>query len=223
MKKLLLSLACIACVLSMFSSCVNMKDIMDSTDPEIKITIYGNVSDAETGESLSNVSVSAISLDGLGGATAKSVTGNDGNYEMVVSTESFSNTIRAEKTKYETVELKIEMTGTWTKDQNYKADIQMHKEAVVYKGVVKDTKGYTLSGAKIDVSISTGTYSSQTLATAFTDEYGEYQVEVPRVIDEDNPKNNWTNTIKVTKAGYISQTQKVSHTVFLRIMDINIL
>lgn len=213
MKKNLLSIACIACVLSMFSSCVNMKDIMDSTNPEIKITIYGNVSDAETGESLSNVSVSAISLDGDGGTTAKSVTGNDGNYEMVVSTESFSNTIRAEKTKYETVELKIEMTGTWTKDQKYKADIQMHKEAVIYKGVVKDNKGYTLSGAKIDVSISTGTYSSQTLATAFTDEYGEYQVEVPRVIDEDNPKNNWANTIKVTKAGYISQTQKVSHTV----------
>lgn len=205
-------MACIASVMGMFTGCVNVKEIMDSTNPEIKITIYGNVSDADSGDPLSGVSISAMGEDGLGGAAAKSVTGSDGNYEMEVST-SFSNTIRAEKTKYESVELKINMVGTSTKDQKYKADIQMHKEAVIYKGVIKDTKGYTLSGAKIDVSIPTGNYSSQTLATAFTDEYGEYQLEVPRVVDGDEPKNNWTNTIKVTKAGYVSQTQKVSHTV----------
>ena len=210
-KKHYILIACIACVVCMFSACVNMKDVMNSTDPEIKITIYGNVSDAETGESLSNVYISAISADGLGGATAKSVTGADGNYEMEVSTESFSNTIRAEKAKYESVELKLEMTGTWTKDQKYKADIQMHKEAVIYKGVVKDTKGYALNGARINVSVGSG-YNAQNLATTFSDENGEYKVEVPRIIDEDNPKASWTNTISVSKAGYVSQTQKVSHT-----------
>lgn len=209
-----LSIACIACILCMFTGCVNVKEIMDSTNPEIKITIYGNVSDADSGDPLSNVSVSAIGYDGYGGATAKSVTGNDGNYEMEVSTESFSNTIRAEKTKYESVELKINMAGTWTKDQKYKADIQMHKEAVIYKGVIRDSKGYTLEGAKIDVSLGGG-YNAQKLATTFSDENGEYSVEVPRVLDEDseNQKKSWTNYVTVSKAGYVSNSQSISHTV----------
>jgi len=208
-----LSIACIACILYMFTGCVNVKEIMDSTNPEIKITIYGNVSDADSGDPLSGVSISAMGEDGLGGAAAKSVTGSDGNYEMEVST-SFSNTIRAEKTKYESVELKINMVGTSTKDQKYKADIQMHKEAVVYKGVVKDTKGYTLSGAKIDVSLGGG-YNAQKLATTFSDENGEYSVEVPRVLDEDsgNQKKSWTNYVTVSKAGYVSNSQSISHTV----------
>lgn len=208
-----LSIACIACILCMFTGCVNVKEIMDSTNPEIKITIYGNVSDADSGDPLSGVSISAMSEDGLGGAAAKSVTGSDGNYEMEVST-SFSNTIRAEKTKYEAVELKIEMTGTWTKDQKYKADIQMHKEAVIYKGVIKDSKGYTLDGAKIDVSLGGG-YNAQKLATTFSDEYGEYSVEVPRVLnaDSENQKKSWTNYVTVSKAGYVSNSQSISHTV----------
>lgn len=208
-----LSIACIACILYMFTGCVNVKEIMDSTNPEIKITIYGNVSDADSGDPLSGVSISAMGEDGLGGAAAKSVTGSDGNYEMEVST-SFSNTIRAEKTKYESVELKINMVGTSTKDQKYKADIQMHKEAVIYKGVVKDTKGYTLSGAKIDVSLGGG-YNAQKLATTFSDENGEYSVEVPRVLDEDseNQKKSWTNYVTVSKAGYVSNSQSISHTV----------
>lgn len=199
--------------MGMFTGCVNVKEIMDSTNPEIKITIYGNVSDADSGDPLSGVSISAMGEDGLGGAAAKSVTGSDGNYEMEVST-SFSNTIRAEKTKYESVELKINMVGTSTKDQKYKADIQMHKEAVIYKGVIKDTKGYTLSGAKIDVSLGGG-YNAQKLATTFSDENGEYSVEVPRVLDEDseNQKKSWTNYVTVSKAGYVSNSQSISHTV----------
>ncbi|MBR4704340.1 MAG: hypothetical protein IKP02_01915 [Paludibacteraceae bacterium] len=213
MKKRIFLIAWIASVMGMFTGCVNVKEIMDSTNPEIKITIYGNVSDADSGDPLSGVSISAMGEDGLGGAAAKSVTGSDGNYEMEVST-SFSNTIRAEKTKYESVELKINMVGTSTKDQKYKADIQMHKEAVIYKGVIKDTKGYTLSGAKIDVSLGGG-YNAQKLATTFSDENGEYSVEVPRVLDEDseNQKKSWTNYVTVSKAGYVSNSQSISHTV----------
>ena len=215
MKKRIFLIAWIASVMGMFTGCVNVKEIMDSTNPEIKITIYGNVSDADSGEPLSGVSVSAMDDIGLRGAAAKSITGSDGNYEMSFNFMSSTNLIRAEKSKYETTDVTINTDGSWSNsdEHRYKVDIQMHKEAVIYKGVVKDTKGFALSGAKIDVSIPTGTYSSQTLATAFSNEYGEYQVEVPRVVDEDEPKNNWTNTIKVTKAGYVSQTQKVSHTV----------
>ena len=212
MKKQFVLLACIACILCVFSGCCS-KD-KDSTNPEIKITIYGNVSDADSGAPLIDVSVSALSEDGQE-IIANTVTDNDGDYEIEVSTESFSNTIRAENTKYETVELVIEKSGSWTNNQKYKADIEMHKQVVIYKGVIKDSKGNKLAGAQIDVSRGTGS-GAQKLARATSDKNGEYSVEVPRVVDSKDPANqkkSWTNYVTVSKAGYVSNSQSISHTV----------
>ncbi len=212
--KRVLYLACIAIVMCVYSGCKKFDNSSD--DPDIQITIYGNVSDAESGEALSNVAISALSVDGMGGAVGKSVTGFDGNYEMVTKAMSFANVIRAEKAKYETTETQIERSGSWEKDQKYKVDIQMHKDAVTYKGTIKDTQGNLLADAKVYVYYYSGSYQ-EGIASAFTDDNGKYEVEVPRISDgnddsESGKKKNWTNYIQASKNGYTPQTQNVSHT-----------
>ncbi len=219
MKKHFLLIASLICFAGFFSGC-NVKDLMTNLDSDIKITLYGNVSDAITGEPLSDVSISAVTSDGYGGAVGKSVTGADGNYEMIVNSSSFTNVVRAEKAKYETKNTKIEISGSWEKDQKYKLDIQMRKEAVIYKGVVKDSKGFTIDNAKIEVKDGSGYYANK-LTSTFTDQYGEYTIEVPRIKKEGeyqeeiysgNTKNiSWTNYIEVSKIGYTYANQSVSH------------
>lgn len=208
-------ITCIFCmIICVCSGC--KKYNWTSEDPDITITIYGNVSDAESGDALSNVAISALTADGLGGTAGKSVTGSDGNYEMTVNASSFTNIIRAEKAKYETTNTQINMIGTWQNDQKYKVDIQMHKDAVIYKGKVKDTQGTLIPDAKVYIFYYDGSYA-EGIASIFTDENGEYIIEVPRMSknqddDSSSAKKNWTNQIQVSKNGYNTQTQSVSHT-----------
>lgn len=211
-------ITCIFCmIICVCSGC--KKYNWTSEDPDISITIYGNVSDAESGDALSNVAISALTADGLGGTAGKSVTGSDGNYEMTVNASSFTNIIRAEKAKYETTETKIEMSGSWQKDQKYKVDIQMHKNAVIYKGTIKDAQGYPLADAKVNIYYRrSGSYRDEGIASAFSDEYGKYMVEAPRISDnteesDSGQQKNWTNKIEASKNGYTTQTQSVNHTV----------
>lgn len=214
MKRNLLYLASLACFMFLASGCTTW---FGNENPFVQqntnnITIYGNVSDVNTGNPLDNVSVSVM-LDESVGSTAKTVTGYDGNFELEISNMSMFYIV-AEKSKYAKVKERV-LPDFSTGEKKIKVDIHMHKDAVTYKGKVTDKKGLTLNNVKVHIKSD-----KKDLATAFTDQYGEYVVEVPRLNDDqyddedyNSNDNSWTNNITVSKAGYKTQYQSMSHTI----------
>lgn len=212
MKRKFLYLASLACFMFIFFSCSNKwLENITSNNNNNNILVYGNVSDAETGNPLDNVSVS-IMLDESVGSTAKTVTGYDGNFELEISNMDMFYIV-AEKSKYAKVKERV-FPDFSTGEKTIKADIHMHKNAVTYRGKITDKKGLTLDNAKIHIKSD-----KKDLATTFTDQYGEYVVEAPRLNDDQydddysNNDNSWTNNISVSKAGYKTQYQSISHTI----------
>lgn len=216
MKRKLFYLASLACFMLLPFGCVMWTDkdnpFSQNTSTN-NITIYGNVSDAETGNPLDNVTVSAV-LEESVGSSMKTVTGSDGNYEMEVSNMDMFYIV-AERSKYAKVKERI-LPNFTTGEKTIKVDIQMHKNAVIYQGKVTDKKGLTMENAKVSVKSE-----RKDLATTFTDQYGEYVVEVPRLTDDQSDDyddnsgtdNSWTNEITVSKDGYKNQNQSMSHTI----------
>lgn len=191
-------------------SCKNYYN--DSDNPENKVTVYGTVSDIDSGEPMSNVNVSAVEAAGTGGVIAKTTTGYDGNYEMTMSATSLA-VIRAEKAKYLTAEEQLSMEATTESERRVKVDIQMHKAVVLYRGTVtSEATSGGISNVKIDVAKGISIYQ-QPLASTFTDAYGEYEIEVPLIANGEEPEATWTNTVTATKDGYKTQSQTVNHTI----------
>jgi len=104
MKKFLLSLACIACILGIFTSCDKKdKDVID------EITVYGTVVDADNGNPIQNAEI-IVHMDYFGdnneersGFIGSSVTGSDGSYECTISNINQKNYyyVEAHKAGYE--------------------------------------------------------------------------------------------------------------------------
>lgn len=216
MKCKVLYFASLTCFMLLLSGCVtwsgNENPFVSQTTSTNNITIYGNVSDVDTGNPLDNVSVSVVMDESIGN-TAKTVTGYDGNYELEISNMGMFYVI-AEKSKYAKVK-ELVSSDLSTGEKKIKVDIHMHKNAVTYKGKVTDKKGLTLNNAKVHIKSD-----KKDLATAFTDQYGEYVVEVPRLNDDQyddddysSNDNSWTNNITISKAGYKTQYQSISHTI----------
>lgn len=206
MKKCFLLLTGVVCL---FTACCGKKEA--SEDPSIPITIYGKVTDAITGAEIMNVTVSALGKDEADGVIGKTTTGARGSYELDIDAMSFSGTLRAEKEPYTATLVEVEKPEAWQKGEEYKADIQLTREMVVYKGVVTDSNGKKLSGASIEVRTGSGS-DARKVGSATTDANGAYTVNAIYTADATNPKKNWTNTITASKGSYIPQSVSKTHT-----------
>lgn len=195
-------------VLSLFTACCGKKD---ATEPSIPVTIYGKVTDAATGSEIMNVTVSALGTDEADAVIGQVTTNARGSYELDIDAMSFSGTLRAEKEPYITALVQVEKPEKWQKGEEYKADIQLTREMVVYKGVVTDSNGKKLSGASIEVRTGSGS-DARKVGSATTDANGAYTVNAIYTADATNPKKNWTNTITASKGSYIPQSVSKTHT-----------
>lgn len=164
-----------------------------------EVTIYGNVIDRATGQSLYNVLIQEKNK--VGGST---VTGNDGNYEFTLPLNGSSDGkyyLVASKDKYSSSEYELEMSKV-DKNRRVKVDFQLGKNAITYEGRVIDSNGIPLAG----VSVEECNYS---MGTSYTDSNGQYKLEVPPYYSY----TSWKYQIKASKTGYISEYQHYSHSL----------
>ena len=201
MKRYFLLLIGAVCL---FTACCGKKT---AEDPSIPITISGKVTDATTGSEIMNVTVSALGTDEADEVIGQATTSARGSYELDIDAMSFSGTLRAEKAPYTTAFVQVEKPEAWQKGQEYKANIQLTREIVVYKGVIKSNNGNALSGANIEVRTGSGA-DEKKIASTTTDSNGAYTVTVPLTVDA---KKNQTNRVTASKIGYVPQTTSKTH------------
>lgn len=107
------------------TSCFVANTDVFGKDKTVKITVYGNVSDAETGEPLSHAIIKDEYLQ-----IGSTVTGGDGNYEFSFDTKKdmlATISLVAEKENYEPEYYDLLLNDMLIKLETVKVDFLLHK------------------------------------------------------------------------------------------------
>lgn len=214
MKKLLLFLVCFVSIVIGLASCSEPNEPNGQNNSSDEITIYGNVIDRATGQSLYNVLIQEKNK--VGGST---VTGNDGNYEFTLPLNGSSDGkyyLVASKDKYSSSEYELNMSNV-DKNRRVKVDFQLVKESITYTGTVLDSKNQPIIDAKIKAKVSGAQkteeyawlYGEAIGSTVITDISGKYEIELSKPSSRDYG-TQWQYVVYAEKDGYATSKHFVN-------------